>query len=452
MSTTRGKYLMKNKLIFSCWFALAATGSLLSQPVFAQTLVEAVDQTIKTNPDVLIDVDRRLAQDYRVDQARGGYYPKVDAAVGIGQEWSSNITTRPGSDTLTRRESSLTLTQMLYDGYAVKRDVERNESQVEAAAQRVGDTSERIALRTTELYLEVLRRQQLLALIQDNLAAHERVFEQIKLRSDSGVGRKADLEQIQARLSLSQANLASAEANLREAKINYQRVIGSMPDTLDKPTEVSCDLFPVTLDDTIGMATANNPALRAAIADYDAALAQERGADAPFKPRVDADLGVGLNNNLDGVNYRSNDAYAMLRLKYNLYRGGSDQARQRETQHLNEVALASIERTKRLIEENTRLSWNALETAKDRLPRLKMHADATALTRDAYLKQFNIGQRTLLDVLDSENELFTARSDYVNAQFDQDFARYRLMASMGKLLETLGIAPREEAKLTSSAP
>jgi adhesin transport system outer membrane protein len=119
----------------------------------------------------------------------------------------------------------------------------------------------------------------------------------------------------------------------------------------------------------------------------------------------------------------------------------------RETRHLNNQALAAVEKTKREIEESTRLAWNSLLTAKERIPRLKAHADATALTRDAYAKQFNIGQRTLLDLLDSENELYTARSNYIDGLYQQRFAQYRLMASAGRLLETVGVAPRQEASL-----
>lgn len=417
----------------------------------AQTLRDAVEQTIQTSPDVLIDVNRRLAADKAVDMARGGYKPKIDLNLGIGREWSENISTRPGSDTLTRREASLTLSQMLYDGYATKNEVERSEAQVAAAAGQVGDTSERTALRTVEVYLEVLRRQELQALTRENLAAHERTFEQIKLRTDSGVGRQADLEQAQARLSLAQANLAAADANLREANINFIRVTGQPPQALEAAAAVDCKLFPASVDNTVAAAYAGNPALQVAIANYEAALAQERGADAPFKPRVDLELGASANDNLDGVDFRNNDAYAMARLKYNLYHGGTDQARVRETRHRNDEALATVERTKRLIQENTRLSWNALETAKDRLPRLKTHADATALTRDAYAKQFSIGQRTLLDLLDSENELYTARSDYINGQYLERFAQYQLMAGMGKLLDTLGVAHRQEASVSGAA-
>lgn len=434
------------------WGVLTAGGMLAFQSqAYAQSLKDTVEQTIKTSPDVMIDVNRRLSLDKTVEQARGGYYPKVDLALGIGREWSENISTRPGSDTLTRKESGLSLSQMLYDGYATKNAVELSEAKVAAAASQVGDTSERTGLRAVEVYLEILRLQELLVLTQDNLAAHEKTFEQIKLRADSGVARQADMEQAQARLSLAQANLASAEANLREAKINFMRVTGNAPQGLEPAAGVSCELFPMNVDETISAAFSGHPALLAAIANYEAALAQERAADAPFKPRADLELGTGFNDNLDGVDYRNNDAYAMLRMKYNLYRGGADQARVRETRHLNKEALAVVERAKRQIEESTRLSWNALETAKERLPRLKAHADATALTRDAYAKQFNIGQRTLLDLLDSENELFTARTDYINGQYGEKFAQYRLMADMGKLLDTLGVARREEASLAGNA-
>lgn len=426
------------------WGVLAA---LACQPAMAQSLKETVEQTISTSPDVLIDVNRRLSTDKTVDQARGGYYPKVDMALGIGREWSENTSTRPGSDTLTRRESSLTLSQMLYDGYANKNAVERQEAKVAAAASQVGDTSERTGLRAVEVYLEVLRYQELLALTQENLAAHEKTYEQIKLRSDSGVARRADLEQAQARLSLAQANLSSAEANLREARINFERVTGARPQTLDAAGEVACDLFEMNVDETLAAAFAGHPALKVAIANYEAALADERAADAPFKPRLDLELGTGFNNDLDGVDYRNNDAYAMARMRYNLYRGGSDQARVRETQFRNLEALAVVDKAKREIEESTRLSWNALETAKERLPRLKTHAEATAKTRDAYAQQFNIGQRTLLDLLDSENELYTARTDYINGQYQERFAQYRLMADTGRLLVTLGVAPRAEASL-----
>lgn len=443
---------MKKVMQITLLGSIVSSSILFSvHPAFARTLTETVDQTIQSNPDVQIDAKRRLSADQVVAQAQGGYYPKIDLALGIGREHSENITTRPGSTTLWRREAGLTLTQMLYDGYSVKSEVERTEASANSAAHVVAGTSERIGLRTVEVYLDVLRRQEQLALTQENLAAHQRTFEQIRLRSDTGVGRKADMEQAQARLSLSQANLSSAQANLREASINFQRVVGNAPDGLDAAMEVNCELFPATVDEATQLAFANNPLMHAAYANYEASLAQESGAGSAFRPLVNAELGADWNRNLDGVHFKDNDAYAMLRLRYNVYRGGADAARVAETGYQTKEALQIMNRVQRQVEESSRLSWNALETAKDRLPKLKAHADATALTRDAYAQQFNIGQRTLLDLLDAENELYTARSDYLTGLYAERFARYQLMTDMGKLLDTLGVAPREESRITSAA-
>jgi adhesin transport system outer membrane protein len=428
---------------------IVAAGMALHQPVLAQTLPEVVDHTIKTNPDVMIDVYRKLALDKKVDQAQANYKPKIDLSLGIGRERSENVTTRPGSDTLTRSESGLTLSQMLYDGYATKSQVELAQSQVDSAAYRLADTSQRIALSIAEIYLDVLRRQELLALTQENLATHEKVFQQIKLRADSGIGRKVDLEQASSRFSLAQANLASAEANLRESNIQFQKITGNMPVALENPLAFPCETHAQTIDDAIKLAYQNHPAYKSQIAGYEASLANERVAQAAYKPNIGLDAGTSFNNNLDGINYKNNDAYAMARLKLNVYRGGADAARIKETGFQNDEALSQVEQTKRRVEESTRLSWNALEVAQKRLPILRSRVDATGLTRDGYAKEFNIGQRTLLDLLDTENELYTARSEYINGRYLERFSNYRLMADMGKLLSTLGVAPREESMSAS---
>ena len=430
--------------------AIIAGSLVFYQPAIAQTLPEVVDHTIKTNPDVMIDVYRKLAQDTKIDQAQANYKPKIDLNLGFGSEYSKNIITRPGSDTLTRGESGLTLSQMLYDGYATKSQVELAQSQAGSAAYQLADTSERTALRVVETYLEVLRRQELLVLTQENLATHEKVFQQIKLRADSGIGRKVDLEQAEARFSLSQANLASAQANLRESNIQFQKVTGNMPVELKNPLAFPCEAHAQTIDDAIKLAYQNNPAFKSLAANYEASLARERLAQAAFRPQVGLDAGTNFNNNLDGVDYQNNDAYAMARLKYNVYRGGTDSAKLKETAFQNDEALAQVEQTKRKIEESTRLSWNMLEVAQKKLPILKSRVEATALTRDGYAKEFYIGQRTLLDLLDSENELYSARSEYINGRYLERFSNYRLMADMGRLLSTLGVAPREESMSASS--
>jgi adhesin transport system outer membrane protein len=263
------------------------------------TISEAVNQTIRSNPDILIDANRKLSIDQAVKQAEGGYYPKIDFNLGYGNEWSKNITTRPRSghdDTLIRRESGLTLSQMIYDGSATSSEVDRQQARLSSASRKVMGTSEQIGLRAIEAYLNVLRRSELLKLAQANLDVHEKTFTQIRIRSEGGIGRKADLDQAQARLSLSQANVASAEANLREANIAYNRVVGAMPDSLVKPEVVEA---PASVDEALNVSLESNPILRSAMADIEAAQAQNKAAESLLKPRLHLELGTSFNNEAD---------------------------------------------------------------------------------------------------------------------------------------------------------
>lgn len=438
---------MNKKLIMLAVYSVCQLGFL--SVANGATISEAVDQTIKTNPDILIDANRKLSLDEAVKQAKGGYLPKIDMNLGYGSEWSQNISTRPKpgrDDVLTRREAGLTLSQLIYDGSATKSEVERQEARVNSASRKVAGTSEQIGLRAIDTYLTVLRRTELLKLAQANLEVHEKTYNQIKIRHEGGIGRKADLDQAQARLSLSQANVASAEANLREANIAYNRIVGSMPDALTKP---DLSTAPASVDEALTYALDNNPIVRSAMADVDATQAQKRAAESLLKPRLNLEMGTSFNNDLDGVDYKNQDAYAMLRMRYNLFNGGSDVAKIAEATIQTQEATEVLNRTKRQVEESLRLSWNAMLTAQDRMPKLKATAEAAERTRDGYAQQFNLGQRTLLDLLDSENELYNSRANYLDAQYIDMFARYRLMADMGRLLENLGVESRVESKVAA---
>jgi adhesin transport system outer membrane protein len=138
---------------------------------------------------------------------------------------------------------------------------------------------------------------------------------------------------------------------------------------------------------------------------------------------------------------------AMVRMRYNLFRGGADMGRIAETRFQVQEAEETARRTERQVEQAIRLSWNAYKSAAQRLPHLIKHAEASQLTREAYNKQFALGQRTLLDLLDAENEAFTAASNLLNGRYVELFSRYRVLADMGMLLSSIGVAQRDEAAL-----
>lgn len=416
----------------------------------ALSLQESIQKTIQTNPSIKASASERRSIDHELEQARAGYFPRADIALGVGREHSDNPTTRAAggpSPELTRGEASLTISQMLFDGFAVSSEVDRQRARVNASAYRVYGTAEATGLRAVEVYLDVLRRQELVALAKDNLLAHGRTFDQIKLRSEGGVGRKADLHQVDGRQALAQSNLLAEEGNLRNAEANYLRVVGEAAQGLVKPADPA---IPKSEQDALQQALDNHPILKSAIADVAAAQAQYAASQSRFSPRLDLELGATSNNNLDGLRGTNQDYAAMVRMRYNLFSGGADTARRDQTAQLIQQATDIRDNTHRQVEESVRLSWNAFTTASNRLEPAKLHSDASEQTRDDYRKQFNIGQRTLLDLLDSENELFTARSNYVNAQYTELFGKYRLLADMGKLNESLNVSLPDEAKVASN--
>jgi adhesin transport system outer membrane protein len=442
--------MTKRKLLIG----LMSAGMSAHYAAHALTLQETVQKTVQTHPNVLANASERRSIDHELEQARAGYFPRADISLGIGREHSDNPSTRAISTTepnLTRGEAALTVSQMLFDSFAVQSEVARQQARVSSSAYKVYGTAEATGLRAVEVYLEVLRRQELVALAKDNLLAHQRTYDQVKLRSEGGVGRKADLHQVEGRLALAQSNLLAEEGNLRNTETNYLRVVGEAAQGLVKPADPAGSGFPKSEQEALQQALANHPILKSAIADVAAAQAQHEASKSKMFPRFDLELSTSSDNNIDGIQGTNQDYATMVRMRYNLFAGGADLARENQTAQLIQQAGDIRDNTHRQVEESVRLSWNAFTTARERLVPIKQHMDSSEQTRDDYRKQFNIGQRTLLDLLDSENELFTARSDYVNAQYTELFGKYRVLADMGKLNESLNVKLPEEATVASTA-
>lgn len=410
-------------------------------PVQAETLQDAIHTTLKTNPDVLAAISERQAVSKEIDQARAGYFPTVDLGLGTGWESTDSPATRSrgnGEVHLNRDEASLNLRQMLYDGSLTKNEVERQKARTDSRAHSVYSVAENTALEATEAYLNVLRRQKLVELAQTNLESHQRTHDQITLRSERGVGRRADMDQSLGRLALAETNLMAEQSNLRDAETTYLRVIGAPPSSLSEPQSPET-LLPMTVEEAVNIAVQNHPTLRSAQADVESANAQHDVTRAAFLPRVDFELGSRADHDIDGVRGSDQDVTAMFRLRYNLFNGGRDTARREETAFLINQAAEIRNNTYRQVEQSVRLSWNALETVRRQMAYFEQYAEAAEKTRDAYQQQFNIGQRTLLDLLDSENELFRARISLTNAQYDELFTMYRVLNSIGALLDSLEI-------------
>lgn len=427
---------MRSHLLKALPFAVAASF------VQAQTLPQAMQQALDVHPEIQAGVNSRLAADYQLKAAKGGYLPRVDLAAGYGREGTDSVTTRSGSnnhwETLNRSESSLRLTQMVFDGFATSSEVGRQQANVSARAYSLLDASERTGLTVAQVYLDVLTRREFVRLAEDNLKSHERIFDQIKLRTSRGVGSGADLDQAEARMAQARNNLITEQTNLADAETNFLSAVGQLPDQLERPADFMA-LLPANLTEARAQMLENSPVLRSAEADIAAAEQQYEAAKSSFYPRFDAELGRTADNDLDGQNGHNNEWQAMLRMRFNLYAGGSNKADLESKSYLSNQALDIRNNALRQLNEELGLAWNALNNANAQVPIAQQYVDRSANVRSAYQKQFSLGERTLLDLLDSENELFSASRRLAEIKNVQLFTQYRIKATMGQLLKSQGV-------------
>jgi adhesin transport system outer membrane protein len=399
----------------------------------AETLQDAVQSMLQSNPEIKSLAYNRLARDEEVIQAKAGYLPTLEFSYSVGFEDNDEPL-----DEITRPKSAkLSLRQNLFRGYADQYEVERQKARVSSAAYRLQGTSEQTALGTSRVYLNVLRQLELLDLAKANLLTHQRIYDQIKLRSESGIDRGADLDQVMGRLALAESDVVVSEANVADAKTDYHFVVGTMPENLVKPHPVDAAM-PASLEEAQNIAEKNYPILKSAQADLQARQAQQAVAKSGYYPKLDITVDQKWENDIEYQEF-TRELTAAAVVRFNLFNGYRDQARLAETGYLVREAEEIQNNTRRQIVESIRLSWVAFRAAQNRITYLQDYVKATKATAEAFSKQWNIGRRTMFDVLDIEAELINARIDLVNAQYDKAFAQYRILSDMGKLVDTLGL-------------
>ena len=406
----------------------------------AQTLQEAVRTTLKTNPDIVASEYNVEAAEELRRQAKAALYPTVDFVLSTGRENSNNATTRAaGSEDfrLSRDERSLRFTQLLYDGFSTKNLVEQQSALTESAVARLVGTQESVSLRAIQVYLEVLRREAVVKLASENLAHHDSTLSKIRERFENGVGTRVDVVQTQGRRAQSKGNVLLAQRDVRNGLAEFYRVVGENPSDLSRPERVKG--LPSTLEEAIETAMQHNPGLVAAKSDLDAAIAAQKQARGAYHPRFDLEVGATRNDDTDGTIGANDDETAVVRMTYNLYRGGADKARINEAQAREFAARETVRSVQRSVTEDVTLVWNELEDILVRLQYLETHVKSTNEVLKVYNEQLSLGKRTLLDLLDVQNELLRANVAYLTGEYTALLASYRVSASTGRLLDTMGL-------------
>lgn len=421
----------------------------LTSDAWAQTvtLKEAAQEAVRSNPEVLARWHAFRAATENIDVIRGGLRPRVDLSANVARERQDNPALQ---DSYTRSGLSLYVDQILFDGTATRNEVSKFNYVQRVRFYELLDTTESTALEAMRAYTDVQRYRSLHRLAQENYAQHRAVFEQIQHRVKSGVGRRVDLEQAGGRLALAESNLLTEASNLHDVSVRYQRLVGQLPTETLADIPVLATGLPEQSDQALRLAYAQNPGLAAAQENIVAAQNDAKTRHAKFLPRVDLRARHDFGRNLDGVNGTHNLTNVELLLNYNLYNGGSDQAAERQYWEQVNVAKDLRDKTCRDIRQTLYIAYNDVKRLKEQLIYLEQHQLSIEKARDAYRKQFDIGQRTLLDLLDTENELFQARRAYQIAYYDHLFAMGRTQAAMGNLLAALGLQRLETPNLVNA--
>ncbi|MAL80511.1 MAG: hypothetical protein CMN55_15635 [Sneathiella sp.] len=431
--------------ILSASILAAVVGSFLTVGIArSETLGEAVQQTVSTYPEIGEASANRRAIDQELNQAEGLYLPTLDLDAGIGYEWTDTVTI--DNEDLRRTESSLMLIQTLYDGGFRSAEVDRQGNRVESAAYRVRERAEAIALDAVRAYLDTLRSLEIVELARENVEKHRRTLGEIQERVRAGQSGIGDDQQALARVAAAEDTLVETQRALDDAEISYQRVVGAPPANLQQPT-FNDSVIPARVEDIIALALQHNPDILFASSDIKTSEAEIRASQAGYYPTVNLEVSASADNNIDGVRGHNDDMLAMLRLRYNLYRGGIDEGREKEAIARKSETEQRKRRFERLVEEEVRKSWSALARSQARSTVLAAAVAANREVAATYREEFSIGQRDLLDLLYADNELFNSQTSLVTVDYSVRFAKYRLLATMGMLNSTLGVTLPEEATL-----
>lgn len=413
------------------------------------TLKEVAQQAVLSSPEVTSKWHNLKAAEEEVGVARGAFLPRIDLTAGTGRE-SLKQPPADQSNNYTRSNYGLSLNQILFDGFATHSEVKRLDKARLVRYYELLDASENIALEATRAYLDVLRYRFLVNLAEDNYVQHKATHEQLIRRTQSGVGRRVDLEQAGSRLALAEINLTTETANLHDVTARYQRLVNSQPPgSVIPPAQLSNGL-PASQKAAQETLYKKNPTLLAAIENIEAAQNDMEVRRAAYMPKLDFRARTDHINNYLGVDGNRVQNVAELVVNWNIFNGGSDRAREKQYAERKNIALDLREKACRDTRQTLSIAYNDVLRLKEQSNYLATQVSLLEKTRDAYRDQFNVGQRTLLDLLDTENELLSARRNAVNADTDLSLAYLRTYAGMGTLLEYLGLQKLEARDPESS--
>ena len=425
---------------------LALCVAVMWKPATALSVEDAILYVLETNPEIKSAEANKQAIEFELGQARSLNAPRFELegrAEGSINDGGRTIDSTASSDALAGYEVRARVIQKLFDGGDIRSEIERQAYRIDGAALRVLERSEFLSLEAVRVYADVLRTRELIRLANENVAYHRQIFTRIDRAFKNGVVGIADFQQAEERVLLADDILAEFQLDAIDAEILFLETVGVEPTGLERIPNVG-GRIPASLDDALAKARALNPSVRFMQADVGAEEALSRRVDANRSPDLNLEADVRYGEDIGGFEGEVKDARVGLVLRYEFQGARKRNERQEQVRRVSE-ARARLLRQARLVEREVRQSWSSLESARRRAAILQRQAALAEELRTSYELEFDVGARSLLDVLNTQNSLFQAQASLVNARVTETFVNYRLLAAAGVLLNTLGITPPEDS-------
>lgn len=396
----------------------------------AQTLSEALDATLSRYPKIRVLESRVQIEHNKLSGERAARRPQLSLSMRGGEERFGNdkgfqVYGETGN-------ASLQGKQLLFDGGNTRHRITEAQANLHTSEESLRKVREDLALELTITYVNVIKYTRLINLARQSVYLHEDALEKIQEKFEAGAGPQADVILVQARLAMAKASLEARKRQLKVANTTYLKLTGTYPARLVEP-EFPEWAIPESVDDISFRA---NPSVRAAHSELQATYSRRKVAESAFRPKLNFVI-EGDAAESDRYEDLQEDAMALVTLSYNIFDGGRRRAEiDRANSQINE---ADYKLQDTLIETETAFAnaWNELTSTNERIFLLETHRDAMESVVSAYHQQFELGKRPLINLLDVENELSSARASVEEERLNRLQAAYRLLSAIGELTSSL---------------
>ena len=424
------------------WTAIIPGALLLcAAPATAIELRDAVQAALQTNPEIRQAIHNKEATQKERRQGEGLWYPRISVEASAGVRDLNSPTRRAideDNNTLYPLEASVTADQLLLDMGGRSAEIRRQASRTDAAAARIEERSEYVALNVSRAYIDYVLQQRLTAIAEDNATFHERLAGDLRTGVAQGSISIADQQQAEERLQSARARVTEAREDLETAAIQFRTLAGMPIDSVAMPPDLS-QFMPATLEEAEALARQNNPRVQESIADLSTARELITAARSDMGPRLNLEGTARVGHDVDGVSGRTTDLLGRVVLRWLVFNGGTNVANVREQQARADEAHARLFEMTRRAEEDSRSAWSRLTNQTRLVGELETQGRVSDDLLLSYREQFNVGRRSLLDVLDAQNTRYNVQAQAETARMAKLYAQYRVLAAANRLIEALGV-------------